>query len=190
ESEVRDALQGLISSIFGPAAKLARKERVEKKNKDVTAGSPSSSGLSLKEQLEARLHKDPNVEVHDTIQAILTSLMTTPQGVQAPTPSSDVKAKADTPTRASSSTTDTGVKGKGKAVSFDIAADITPTSKDVVESMNAIQNIQATFNTLSTDFSFPTRLDFTPPPSVPSSPHASDSESISTSQLAYTSTNA
>jgi hypothetical protein len=195
DSEVRDALQGLLSSIFGPGATLERKERVDKKNKDAAASkaTTSSSALSLKEQLEARLYHDPSVEVHDTIRAILASL-TTGQSSEAAHASASspkgAKRRGDAPATSSSSVPVAEAKGKGKVVSFDVPTATVPTSKDVVDSMNAIHNIQAAFSTLSADFSFPTRLDFTPPSSAPSSPHGSDSESVSTSQLAFTSTNA
>jgi hypothetical protein len=189
EPEVRDTLQGVLSSIFDSDAKLERKERVEKKNKDAdaVAGTGPSSGLYLKDQLEARLYQDPNVEIHDTIQAILASLLIP----QASSSSKDAETKFDAPVPvpASSSNSATEGKGKGKSVSFSVPTVSIPTSKDVVDSMNAIRNIQAVFSTLSSDFSFPTRLDFTPPPSAFSSPHGSDSDSGST-QLAYTSTNA
>jgi hypothetical protein len=194
ESNDRDALQDLVSSIFGASAKLERKERV-KKNQDAaatTTGSagPSTSSLSLKEQLEARLYQNPRVEVHDTVRAILASLMTEKSEAArtSASASKDTESRTDATASFSSSAPTAEGKGKGKAVSFDVPT--VPTSKDVVESMNAIHNIQAAFNTLSADFSFPIRLDFTPPSSAPSSPHASDSESVSTSQLAYTSTNA
>jgi hypothetical protein len=161
------------------------------KDPSTTAG-PSVSELSLKEQLEARLHKDPDVEVHDTIRAILASLMT--QGGGSAPSSKDTKSGTDAPASVSSrAPVPESTTGKGKAVSFDVPATTTVTvasSKDVVESMNAVHNIQAAFETLSSDFSFPSRLDFTPTSSVPSSPHVSDSESVSTSRLAYTSRNA
>jgi len=190
ESEVRDTFQDVLHSILGPAATLERKERVENKSNDApTVTGSSSSGLSLKEQLEARLLKDPNVEVHDTIQAILTSLMT-PQATRGTSScSKDVKAQTKAPAPAPSSANEG--KGKGKAVWFDIPTTApSPTSKDVVDSMNTVHTIQAAFSALSNEFAFPTHLDFTPLSSAPSSPHASDSESLSTSQLAYTSTNA
>jgi hypothetical protein len=168
ESDVRDAVQGLLSSIFGPGGKLDRKERVEKKNKDAAANTttpagPSSSGLSLKEQLEARLYQNPRVEVHDTIQAILASLMTekTEAARTSASASKEAKPRTDATASTSSSTPTAEGKGKGKAVSFNVPSVTAPTSKDVVDSMNTIHNIQAAFNTLSADFSFPIRLDFT-----------------------------
>jgi hypothetical protein len=64
-----------------------------------------------------------------------------------------------------------------------------PTSEDVSDSMSAVHNIEAAFNTVRTEFSFPTHLDFSPPSSTPSSPHTSESESTLTSKLAYTANN-
>ena len=191
EAEVRDVLQGLLHSIFGPAATVEHKESVEKGDIATAAGSPLS-GLSLKEQLEARLHKDPSVEVHDTIQAILASLVTSQSAggnSSSALPSQDIKGQGKAPALVLSSANEG--KGKGKAVSFDIPATTTsPTSNDIADSMNMVHNIQAAFKGLSEEFTFPTHLDFTPPSSAPSSPHASESESVSTLQLAYTSTNA
>jgi hypothetical protein len=54
--------------------------------------------------------------------------------------------------------------------------------------MNTIHSIEAHFAVLASEFSFPTRLDFTPPSSRPSSP-AIDSASL-VNHLAYTSANA
>jgi hypothetical protein len=54
--------------------------------------------------------------------------------------------------------------------------------------MNTIHSIEAHFAVLASEFSFPTRLDFTPPSSRPSSP-AIDSVSL-VNHLAYTSANA
>lgn len=198
EPEVAETLQSLLASFLGPAAaNLERKPRVEKKNStDSTSTTPAqssgSSGLSLKEQLEARLRKDPNVEVHDTVQAMLASLATA-SAEHASTSTPSASAPGPAPKAAPLGSTTEG-KGKGKAVAFDlprVTSDVPSihTSKDVSDSMNAVHDIEAAFNTLRTDFSFPTHLDFTPPSSVPSSPHTSDSESTLSSKLTYTANN-
>ena len=188
EPDITETLQSLFASLGQAGANLERTPRAEKrKNIDNTSTpeqSSGSSGLSLKEQLEARLRRDPNVEVHDTVQAMLASLAT------ANGPQTSIR----TPSSSGSPPETTDSKGKGKAVAFDLPKDIshelhTPTSKDVSDSMSVVHNIEETFNTLRTDFSFPTHLDFTPPSSAPSSPHASDSESTLTSKLAYTANN-
>ncbi|KZP15241.1 hypothetical protein FIBSPDRAFT_750658, partial [Athelia psychrophila] len=154
-----------------------------------------TSGLSLKEQLEARLHSGPNVEVHDTVRAVLASLMSggAPAGAASTPASSSAPTTAGPSASASASSAEDEGKGKGKApttnpTSGPAAASPSPTSKDVLDAMNTIHSIEAHFSVLASEFSFPTRLDFTPPSSRPSSP-AFDSASL-VNHLAYTSANA
>ncbi|KAF7986194.1 hypothetical protein HWV62_38610 [Athelia sp. TMB] len=191
ETEVRDTLQGLLGSIFNGASQ-SRPAREPQAASPSAPATTSNSGLSLKEQLEARLHRGPNAELHDTIKAIFAS-MAGPAAAHAPaaTPAS-ASASSSSPATAgaaaSASTPDEG-KGKGKADTTTPASTTTanPTSKDVVDSMNAIRSIEAHFAVLASEFSFPSRLEFTPPSSRPSSPSPSSSL---TSNLAYTSANA
>ncbi|KAF7972564.1 hypothetical protein HWV62_17684 [Athelia sp. TMB] len=191
ETEVRDTLQGLLGSIFNGASQ-SRPAREPQAAPPSAPATTSNSGLSLKEQLEARLHRGPNAELHDTIKAIFAS-MAGPAAAHAPaaTPAS-ASASSSSPATAgaaaSASTPDEG-KGKGKADTTTPASTTTanPTSKDVVDSMNAIHSIEAHFAVLASEFSFPSRLEFTPPSSRPSSPSPSSSL---TSNLAYTSANA
>ncbi|KZP15239.1 hypothetical protein FIBSPDRAFT_718338, partial [Athelia psychrophila] len=139
------------------------------------------------EQLEARLHSGPNVEFHDTVRAVLASLMSA--GAPAAASSSSAPTRADPTTSASASSAEG--KGKGKSATTNPTSEpatTSPTSKDVLDAMNTIHSIEAHFSVLASEFSFPTRLDFTPPSSRPSSP-AVDSASL-VNHLAYTSANA
>ena len=195
EPEVTETLQSLFASLGPASANLQRTPRVEKRkstdNSPTREQSSGASGLSLKEQLEARLRKDPNVEVHDTVQAMLASLATA-NGAQTSAPLPSGSGSGPETVVESGSATDG--KDKGKGIACDVPKVMshephTPTSKDVSDSMSVVHSIEADFNTLRTDFSFPIHLDFTPPSSAPSSPHASDSESTLTSKLAYTANN-
>jgi hypothetical protein len=139
-----------------------------------------SADMSLKAELESRLNNQYEAEVRDTIQAIFASLADS--SAPAPEPTS-------TPAPASASSLSGNGKGKGKA------SESTPpstqstwnaTSKDVIDSLNQVHNIEAAFTAVETDFSFPSQLDFldshlTPGGSAPSDP--------ATSHLAHTSRN-
>lgn len=188
DPEVNDVLLGIYSSLSAPA-KLERKERVQKKAKDAAEASTAvpTAGLSLKEHLEARLQKDPSVELHDTIQAMFASLLTS-RNSSTPAPATKDTKPAASPTAADS-------KGKGKQVSFELPTSsettTTPTVRDVTDSKNTIHNIESTFKSLAAEFSFPTRLEFSPPASPSASDfHSSDTLSTTSSELAFTSTNA
>ncbi|KZP32394.1 hypothetical protein FIBSPDRAFT_710429, partial [Athelia psychrophila] len=139
------------------------------------------------EQLQARLNNDPDVEIHDTVRAIFASLMSD----KAPTPASATPAAATKATTSTSpSTSSDEGKGKGKAATIPASESTSssPTSKDVLDVINAIHSIEDHFAVLTSEFSFPSRLDFTRSSTRPPSP-SSDSDSF-TSCLAYTSANA
>lgn len=131
---------------------------------------------SLKAELESRLGNEYASEVRDTIQAILASL----------SDSSPTSASQSTPLPSSSES-----KGKEKA-SENMAAPIrsleNATSKDVMQALDEVHNIEAAFSALETEFIFPSQLDFLPS-HLPPENHTSDSGASTTSHLAYTSRN-
>ncbi|KAH7914465.1 hypothetical protein BJ138DRAFT_1143806 [Hygrophoropsis aurantiaca] len=88
-------------------------------------------------------------EVHDTLRSLLSSF------------SSDVPKPAEQPLAADN--------GKGKQVPIQIPSAASPTSKDVLASLETIGNIDAAFHALSSEFEFPHDLDFDSTPSTPSS---------------------
>ncbi|KAF7986161.1 hypothetical protein HWV62_38544 [Athelia sp. TMB] len=186
DTEVRDTLQSLLGSIFNGVAQPHPSR--EPQAAPPSAPAPASnSELSLKEQLEARLHHDPNVEIHDTIKAIFASLAG-PAPTHAPAAVAASGSSSTTTRAAPSASVHAEGKGKGKADATTQASTATsPTSKDVMDAMNTIHSIEAHFAVLASEFSFPTRLEFTPPSSRPSSPSPSSSF---TSDLAYTAANA
>jgi len=133
------------------------------------------------EQLEARLYSDPDVEIRDTLQALLSSVFA-PHPTSTPTPTPTPEAHEE------DSASGKG-KGKGKAVSFNIPAS-NPSSSDVSHSLDSIANIEAAFFSLESDFVFPKTLD----PTAEALTLTADSDSDSTisleRRLAYTARNA
>jgi BAG domain len=130
---------------------------------------------SLKAELESRLGNEYASEVRDTIQAILASLSdSSPAPASAPT-------SASTPSPAGSS------KGKEKALA-PVHSSENATSKDVIQSLDEVHNIEAAFSALETEFTFPSQLDFITSNLAPDR-NTSDSEAPATSHLAYTSRN-
>ena len=127
---------------------------------------------SLKEELESRLGNEYAAEVRDTIQAILASLSDS---------SPDPDPSASTPSPAGSS------KGKEKA-SAPVRSSENATSKDVIQSLDEVHNIEAAFSALETEFTFPSQLDFITS-NLTADRNASDSGAPATSHLAYTSRN-
>ncbi|KAG5650257.1 hypothetical protein H0H81_000139 [Sphagnurus paluster] len=136
---------------------------------------PSPDIESLKEQLESRLNNEFSSEVRDTIQAIFASLQ---DATESHTSSS------------STSTPNKSVKGKGKAASTDETTTSTSTTtRNVVNSLNEVRNIEAAFHALEADFTFPAQLDFLATHVAAGSSPSSDSEASATVHLAYTSRN-
>ncbi|KIY46383.1 hypothetical protein FISHEDRAFT_75721 [Fistulina hepatica ATCC 64428] len=149
---------------------------------------------TLRQELEARLKNDKQVEIRDTIHAIMASL-------------ADQNAPSTSPLQSSlvSPTTDNG-KGKGREELSPVENANGATTTNVTKAMHTIDSITAAFHSLIIDFDFPPHLDFTPAPSPASSRDSSplrdctafapDSESISdfpasfsgnaTERLAYT----
>ncbi|KAF9072718.1 hypothetical protein BDP27DRAFT_1319860 [Rhodocollybia butyracea] len=168
--------QPLVSSDARKVAAkpVAQVPELKEKPQVVNSGSRPVSTLSLKEQLEARLHSDESVEIQDTIQALLASL-------------SDSHAPAATSVPDASNH-----KGKGKASEPQPSPS---TSNDVPKALEAVQNIEASFIALQDDFEFPLEIDFSPTSSRSSSPSRDDSASIAESdtatirKLEYTSRN-
>ncbi|KAF9072763.1 hypothetical protein BDP27DRAFT_387923 [Rhodocollybia butyracea] len=150
--------QPLVSS---DAKKVATKPVAQPQAVD--SSSRPVSTLSLKEQLEARLHNDESVEIQDTIQALLASL-------------SDSHASATTSVPDASNH-----KGKGKA-SEPRPGPSTPS--DALKALEAVQNIEASFIALQDDFEFPDDVDFSPTSSRSSSPSRDDSASNAESDTA------
>jgi BAG domain len=141
--------------------------RASKASERTARAAPSS----LKAELESRLGNEYEVEVRDTIQAILASLF-------HPQPNAGGVAQSS-----SNGASGTDVKGKGKVVSFDLPTS-PPTYNEIANSLAQIRKIEASFQVLESDFVFPRKVDFTPP----SSPTSSGTDSPI--KLAYTSRNA
>jgi hypothetical protein len=139
---------------------------------EATVAPKATPQQSLKSELEARLGSEQAVEIKDTIRAIMASLFDA------------YTAPATTPQEESG-------KGKGKNVSFDtIVAE--PTAKDIAHSFDTIQNVEASFHLLESEFVMPRKPDFTPPAS-PTASVASLHEEVAappSPKLSFTSTNA
>ncbi|KAF8061014.1 hypothetical protein FPV67DRAFT_1423604 [Lyophyllum atratum] len=139
---------------------------------------PKAPEASLREQLESRLNQEYSSEVRDTIQAIFASLQDAePNHIGS-----------------SSAASNSAGSSKGKAKAAETPATASPsatsaTSKDVVNSMNEVHNIEAAFQALESDFTFPAHLDFLAAHLATGSPASSDSEASATVHLAYTSRN-
>ncbi|TFL03593.1 hypothetical protein BDV98DRAFT_390480 [Pterulicium gracile] len=136
--------------------------------------------LSLKEQLEKRLNNEHESEIRDTIQAIFESLSASLPSHRQERPST---------------TSQSDVKGKGKETSPVAAAteeveQEEPTSADIMRSLSSIASIETIFRSLSSEFAFPSQLDFTPPSSPSSTSIDLDPTTPAASGLAYTSRNA
>lgn len=143
-----------------------------------TAASLTES--SLKADLESRLNNEYASEVRDTIQAILASLA---DSQAAP---SSALASASVPSPPSGSS-----KGKEKASEKTVtpaSSSENATSKDVIQALNEVHNIEAALSALESEFTFPSQLDFLMS-HLTSDSHASDSETSATSHLAFTSRN-
>ncbi|KAF8062426.1 hypothetical protein FPV67DRAFT_1703150 [Lyophyllum atratum] len=135
----------------------------------------------LKEQLESRLHDESSPEVRHIIHAIFASpqdtdshLMTSSSPARDPVGICTGKAKA------------TGTWA-GPSPSAPSAI-----HKDIVNSVNEIRNIDAAFQALQADFTFPAHVDFLPAHVISGSsgiPGLSSSEASATAHLAYTSPN-
>ncbi|KAJ7596765.1 hypothetical protein C8J56DRAFT_296480 [Mycena floridula] len=157
---------------------------------------PKSPVSSLKDQLESRLYSDESTEIRDTIQAIFASLSDSQQA--APANGLDalqtlfgsfaghqVPQSTSGPSASSSSSSASSSKGKSKA---EPVAPQDATSRDVVHAFDVMSSIQTAFSTLESEFVFPPQLDFVNvKPSADGS--ASDSDSSSTSKLAFTARN-
>ncbi|RDB28983.1 hypothetical protein Hypma_015128 [Hypsizygus marmoreus] len=177
-----DGIQQVLNLVFGePQKKATTKEQQVPvavpnpvpKAPEVSAPAPQLASVesSLKAQLEARLNNEYASEVRDTIQAIFASLQQADLPLVTPAPISKGKEKAVEPSSAAPSL-------------------VTATSKGVVDSMNAVRNIEAAFLALQSDFTFPSQLDFnTAYVTNNNSPVSSDSEGSATTRLAYTSRN-
>ena len=137
-----------------------------------------STLLSLKDQLEARLQKDPHVEIRDTLHALIASLVASPATGETKEDSGADKTK-----------------GKSKSVSFDIPTQAA-TSNDVAHALDTVRNVEASFFVLESEFSFPKVLDFSEDASLAKFSAGdldSDSDFSSMSlerKLAYTARNA
>ncbi|KAG5646056.1 hypothetical protein DXG03_004479 [Asterophora parasitica] len=186
-------LQQFVDLFTPPAPPTARQQSNAQASGSGSSPKPSSSTASpivtpapsvpksspfteetLKQQLEARLNNEYSSEVRDTIQAIIASLQ------DSSTTSSPTSTKAESS------------KGKGKGKAIEAPGDAptaAPTSKDLLNSMNDVRSIDAAFQALSADFTFPSTLDFLAAHIVPGSPAFSGSESSATVHLAYTSRN-
>ncbi|GLB36524.1 putative BAG domain containing protein [Lyophyllum shimeji] len=185
-TEVRDTIQAILTSprdaiTSDSSSSSAAKERAADTSSDpsplatLKASSPSKTvETSLEEQLEARLNNEYFTEVRDTIQAIFASL----QNAESHSP-----AASTSPNSAGSS------KGKEKAAESSTDPSPSATSKDVVNAMNEVRSIEAAFQALEGDFTFPAQLDFLAAHLASGSPAASDSEASATVHLAYTSRN-
>jgi hypothetical protein len=176
--DVADALHSLLSAFLGSA-----QARTPSKKGDP---SPSSHLSSLKDQLEARLYNDPDVEVRDTIQALMASVFSS-RPSSTPTPA---------PTPASPKGDSEAPKGKGKAktVSFDIPAP-AQTSNELAHALDTVRNIEASFFALESDFVLPKTLDLSADVLAKFSNADADSDSETSSlsldsKLAYTARNA
>jgi hypothetical protein len=121
-------------------------ESEEAKLEAKKGGTSQREASTLKAQLENRLDNEHGNEIRDTIHAIIASLF-------QPQPSAPVNTSANAEMK--------DVKGKGKAVSFDIPP-TKPTSKDILRSIEEINSIEAHFLALESDFVFPRTLDFSP----------------------------
>jgi hypothetical protein len=137
--------------------------------------SATSAETSLKAELESRLNNEYAAEVRDTIQAILASL------ADSNTPAAPRPTSTPAPTPASAE----NGKGKGKASGNTTPSGENATSKDIVDSLNQIHNMEAAFSALESDFNFPSQLDFL---ASHLTPDASSSDPA-TSHLAHTSHN-
>ena len=99
---------------------------------------------------------------------------------------------APSPSAAAPSSSAGSSKGKEKALGTTTtpARSLeTATSKDVIQSLDEVRNIEAAFSALETDFCFPSQLDFLTSHLSSNSPTSSDSEASAISHLAYTSRN-
>jgi len=132
--------------------------------------------------LEARLNNEYQAEVRDTIQALLASLAD-----PSPSPASSKPAPASTTSAVAPSTpSETSKKGKNKAEEERLKS--SDSSQDVSRALKLVTNIETSFRTLQSDFTFPSGLDFED--DTPSTPVSTASESRSaTSILAFTSRN-
>ncbi|TFK36779.1 hypothetical protein BDQ12DRAFT_685871 [Crucibulum laeve] len=136
---------------------------------------PSTSAtneLSLKDKLEARLDNEHATEIRDTIQAILASLMDV-----APHIIPQSSSWNNQPTTSGSP------KGKEREIPKTSRSAAEATSKDVLDSVNHVHNIEAALRVLQSDFVFPSQLDFV------STQPADNSSTNAISLLAYTSRN-
>ncbi|TFK76720.1 hypothetical protein BDN72DRAFT_953252 [Pluteus cervinus] len=138
----KNAAASSSSSKVRPQSVQTTSEPVKGPSAPVNVRQPSTTESTLKQQLEARLNDEYASEVRDTIQAILLSL-------------TDHSSPPATASRSSSP--DGSVKGKGKA------AEDTPksiTSRDVLEALKSVNNLDKAFRAVEGDFAFPAELDF------------------------------
>ncbi|KAG6812056.1 hypothetical protein H0H92_004587 [Tricholoma furcatifolium] len=190
-SEVRDTIQAIFASLQDAdnndsASSTSPKPSASGTKETVNGGAssqpanPRGDSATLKEQLEARLNNEFDVEVRDTIQAIFASLQDAGASTQSGPSSSSGKGKA---------------KAGNSSTATDSDSVNTATSKSVANSLDQVRNIEAAFHALESDFTFPLTLDFitahlSSSSASPDSASSSDSESSSvTTHLAYTSRN-
>lgn len=182
DAQVPKGIQQMLNLVFGAtqgpeapsSASASTSSAVDKKDQPQPAAvssqtpavaAPIPTPSSLKQELESRLNNEYEVEVRDTIQALLASL----------SPESSTKSDP---------------KGKGKATEPSAPTPALPTSTNIQKSMTEVRNIETAFNTLSSSFVFPSKLDFAPESSSNSSAQSSESESSSaTLHLAFTARN-
>ncbi|TRM65652.1 hypothetical protein BD626DRAFT_485458, partial [Schizophyllum amplum] len=207
---LNDLLSGLlgISKEFGSSSSGA----APSSSSTAAAGSSpaAASGSSLKfvdpiatvkEQFGSRVNREDEQEIRDTMRAIMLSLQDQDEALKDMTGASSSAANSSTNTNKSAANyadasqgSDVG-KGKGRASPEPTR---TPTSKDVLASLDTVRNIEAAFSALSGDFAWPSALDFSPASSratslerlpLPSDTSSSTSTSSPLAKLAYTSRN-
>ncbi|KAK7029629.1 hypothetical protein VNI00_014327 [Paramarasmius palmivorus] len=133
---------------------------------------PESFATSLKDQLIARLNKDGEGEIKEAIHSILASLS------HASVEQTTADAKPDSTETLPfpvARRTDLEKQDSEESVAED-------TSNQIAKSMDAVRGIETEFVSLQQAFTFPSKLDFSPPSSRPSTP---TSDALA-SRLAYT----
>jgi hypothetical protein len=145
--------------------------------------SAATDGRSLKDMLESRLYSDPQVEVQDTIRAILSSLGEEVLAFKS-------APRQDTPSQPTAGPS----SSKGKEKEPSPSRPQSPAIDSVDVALAVVESIDSAFTSLESEFVFPSQVDFVPTNdsdegSRPASPASDASGSSAIARLSFTARN-